>query len=214
MVCSSDLYFAGSVAGAGSTGKNASVSYAIVGSSGPVLTAKMEFEGFTIMDQAFILDTSGNNPKGEGLIGLGPNSGSNVHQALNSKNGDTPLDRIFRDNTSTPNYITIYLGRSDDPTDPFPGDLTIGSPIPGFENVTSQPKLPVFEVSAKSGQHWQTLLDANGIIGPDGKHINTTSHVSGGGKNKLNVIMDSGFSLPQVPKCVFSLMFLAWVHVN
>ena len=52
------------------------------------------------------------------------------------------------------------------------------------------------------------------IIGPDGKHINTTSHVSGGGKNKLNVIMDSGFSLPQVPKCVFPLMFLAWVHVN
>ncbi len=203
---SSDLYVAGNVAGAGNTGKTAKVSYAIGGASGPVLTAKLEFEGFTIMDQAFILDTSGQNPKGEGLIGLGPNFESNVHQVLNSKDGDAPLDRIFRDNTSTPNYITIYLGRSDDPTDPFPGDLTIGSPVPGYENVTSQPKLPVFNVGAKGGQHWQTLLDANGIIGPDGKAINTTSHVSGGGKNKLNVIMDSGFSLPQVPKCVLCVL--------
>ncbi|KAI0093260.1 acid protease [Irpex rosettiformis] len=204
---SSDLYIAGSIAGAGNTGKSAKVSYAIGGASGPVLTAKMDFEGFTIMDQAFILDTSGNNPKGEGLIGLGPNSESNVHQVLNNKNGDTPLDRIFRDNTSTPNFITIYLGRSDDPTDPFPGDLTIGSVVPGYGNITSQPKLPVLDVRAKGGQHWQTLLDANGIIGPDGKPINTTSHVSGGGKNQLNVIMDSGFSLPQVPKSIADAIY-------
>jgi hypothetical protein len=178
------------------------VQYAIGGASGPVLKAKMEFEGFTIMDQAFILDTSGNNPSNEGLLGLGPNSESNVHAALNSKDGDTPLDRIFRDNMSTPNFISVYLGRSDDPTDPFPGDLTVGSLVQGFENVTSQPKLPVFDVRARGGQHWQTLLDEDGIIGPDGNPIHATSHVAGGGKNRLNVIFDTGFSLPQVPKCV------------
>lgn len=154
------------------------------------------------MDQAFILDTSGNNVKGEGLIGLGPNSGSNIHAVLKNSNGDTPLDRIFRQNHSTPNYISIYLGRSDDPTDPFPGDLTIGHPISPFENITSMPKLPVFEVSNKYGQHWQTLVDEDGIIGPDGQPIKAYSRVKNGGKSRLNVIFDTGFSLPQVPKCV------------
>ncbi|KAI0695469.1 aspartic peptidase domain-containing protein [Cytidiella melzeri] len=204
---SSDLYITGSVAGAGNTGKTAAVQYAIGGASGPVLTAKMDFEGFTIMNQAFIYDNSGNNPSGQGLIGLGPGGQSNIHAALNSESGDTPLDRIFRSNTSTPNYITVYLGRSDDPTDPFPGDLTIGSPIPGLENITSQPKLPVTVVKAGSGQHWQALLDADGIIGPDGQPIPVTSHVSGGGKDRLNFIFDTGFSFPQVPKPVADAIY-------
>ena len=154
------------------------------------------------MNQAFIHDTSGSNPRGEGLIGLGPNSGSRIHQVLNSANGDTPLDRIFRQNTSTPNILTIYLGRSDDPTDPFPGDLTIGVPIPDYKNVTSMPKLSVFEVTNGASQHWQAELDVNGVIGPDGQPVKATSHVKGGDKNRLNVIFDSGFSLPQVPKSV------------
>lgn len=199
---SSDLYVAGNVAGAGNTGKKATVNYAIGAASGPILTAKMELEEFTVMNQAFILDQSGNNPKGEGLLGLGPNSGSEVRSVLNNPDGDAPLDRIFRQNTSTPNYLTIYLGRSDDPTDPFPGDLTIGHPVPGFENVTRMPKLPVFEVKDGIGQHWQTLLDVDGIIGPDGQPVQVTSHVKNGGKNRLNAIFDSGFSLPQVPKAV------------
>ena len=160
----------------------------------------MELEEFTVMNQAFILDQSGNNPKGEGLIGLGPNSGSEIHNVLNNPNGDTPLDRIFRQNTSTPNYLTIYLGRSDDPSDPFPGDITIGHPVQGFENVTHMPKLPVVNVNDGLGQHWQALLDADGIIGPDGQPVQVTSHVKNGGKSQLNVIFDSGFSLPQVPK--------------
>ncbi|KAI0341939.1 acid protease [Trametopsis cervina] len=195
---SSDLWVAGKVPGAGSTGKTAKVEYAIGGASGPILTAKMEVEGFTITNQAFILDTSGDNPDGQGLIGLGPNLESSVHTALNSKNGDAPLDRIFRDNMSTPNFLTIYLGRSDDPTNPFPGDITIGSVLEGYENITSQPKLPVSDVRARGGQHWQSVLDTNGILGPDGQHINITSHVSGIGKNQAAVVFDSGFSLNQV----------------
>ena len=56
---------------------------------------------------------SGQNPAGIGLIGLGPNSGSNIFKELNSTVGDAVLDRIFVQNTSTPNYITVNLGRSD-----------------------------------------------------------------------------------------------------
>lgn len=167
---------------------------------GPVLTAKLELEQFTVMNQSFILDQSGNNPAGQGLIGLGPNSGSEIHTVLNNPNGDTPLDRIFRQNTSTPNYLTIYLGRSDDPINPFPGDLTIGQPVQGFENVTSMPQLPVVNVNDGLGQHWQALVDADGIIGPDGQPVQVTSQVKNGDTNRLNTIFDSGFSLPQVPQ--------------
>ena len=110
------------------------------------------------------------------------------------------MDRIFLSNTSTPNYLTTLLGRSDDPTDLYPGNITIGEVLPNFENVTHMPKLPVVEVSVheKDDQHWQILLDKNGITGPDGNVINITSIVDGG--QQLNAVLDTGFSLSQVPR--------------
>lgn len=110
------------------------------------------------------------------------------------------LDRIFRQNLTTPNFLTILLGRSDDPTDTFVGDITVGEVVSPFENITSQPRLPVTEVSARSGQRWTAFLDENGIIGPDGQHIITPKKANG---NRLNVLFDSGFTFPQVSKCVF-----------
>jgi hypothetical protein len=141
------------------------------------------------------------------LIGLGPNRGSNIRQTLNSKDGNSVLDRIFLNDTSTPNYITTLLGRSDDPTDPYPGDITIGELVPGFENVTGMPKLPVAQVSLreKGDQHWQVILDPDGITGPDGKTINATSIVDGG--DQLNVVLDTGFSLTQVPRQIADAIY-------
>lgn len=62
------------------------------------------------------------------------------------------------------------------------------------------PKIPVAEVSVheKGDQHWQILLDKDGITGPDGKPINITSIVDGG--PRLNAVLDTGFSLTQVPR--------------
>lgn len=148
---------------------------------------------------------SSNNAVGTGLIGLGPNYGSQVHSAIGNSSGDTVLDRIFRQNTSTPNYLTILLGRDDDPSDVFPGDLTVGELLPGYESVTSQPKLNVTQVSVNdlADQHWQTLLDANGVIGPDGKAIDIETVVSStSNKKQLTAVFDSGFTLPQVPSYV------------
>jgi hypothetical protein len=138
------------------------------------------------------------------LIGLGPSSGSNILQTIDSSVGNTPLDNIFLQNTSTPNYLTILLGRADD-ENPFPGDLTVGETLAGYDSITSQPHLPVTTVSLSNagGQHWQVLLDDNGAIGPDGKAIPFTSQVTGTTTpNQATVVFDSGFSLPQVPKYV------------
>ena len=83
------------------------------------------------------------NPEGLGLIGLGPNAGSNVFSAMGSSAGAAVVDRIFSQNTSTPNFISALLGRYDDPTDTFPGDITVGDVLEGYEKITSQTKLEV-----------------------------------------------------------------------
>ena len=85
------------------------------------------------------------NTDGLGLIGLGPNKGSNVFSAMGSSAGAAVVDRIFRQNTSTPNFISVLLGRYDDPTDTFPGDITVGDVLDGYSNITSQSKLEVTE---------------------------------------------------------------------
>lgn len=135
--------------------------------------------------------------EGSGIIGLGPGGASEVQDQLGAPKGNPVLDRIFKQNTTTPNYITILLGRAGDPTDTFPGDLTVGELISPFENITSQPKLSVTEMKNRGGQHWTALLDKNGIIGPDGQPIITPKRATG---NRLNVMFDSGFTFPQVSK--------------
>ncbi|KAI1794123.1 acid protease [Ganoderma leucocontextum] len=193
---SSDLYVVGSVNGASDTGKTGSVTYAIGSTKGPIKTATVEFEGFKVDSQVFIEQSvDSQHSAGGGIVGLGPGGASNIQEIVGSSAGDPILDRIFRQNTSTPNYITILLGRAGDPTDTFTGDLTIGEVVSPFNNITSQPKLPVTQMANRNGQHWTAMLDKNGIVGPDGNRMNTTKHATG---NRLAVMFDSGFTFPQV----------------
>ncbi|KAA1469689.1 acid protease [Dentipellis sp. KUC8613] len=183
---SSDLWVAGSVPNAQDTGKSATVNYAI--------------------GQASVQVTpSSSDPQGKGLIGLGPNSGSHIRETLNSAAGDSVIDSIFRQDKSAPNYLTILLSRASDPTDKFPGQITVGEIVPGYENINNQAKVSVTRLSSRNAgdQHWQVLLDENGIIGPDGQPISVQSQVSStSNKKQLTAIFDSGFTLPQVPKAV------------
>ncbi|EKM51672.1 uncharacterized protein PHACADRAFT_261953 [Phanerochaete carnosa HHB-10118-sp] len=208
---SSDLYVTGTVPGSKDTGKSAGVQYAIGQVQGPVMLGELEFAGYSVGDQAYLdVPASTSNIVGTGLVGLGPNNGSQVLQALGNSSGDTVLNRIFQQNTSTPNFLTILLGRDDDPSDNFPGDLTVGEILPGYDAITSQPKLNVslVPVNDEGNQHWQTLLDAGGIIGPDGKAIDVETAVeSTSNKNQLTAVFDSGFSLPQVPASVSEAIY-------
>lgn len=154
------------------------------------------------------LTADSDHKSGEGLIGLGPNTGSEIWTKLGQKTaGAAVVDRIFLQNMTTSNFLTVLLGRSDDPDDRFPGDLTLGELVSGYEAVLNQPKLNVTEVGKKDSQkglqHWQVLLDAQGVVGPDGQVIPLTTGVAGTkNKKKLTAIFDTGFTLPQVPKCV------------
>ncbi|KAL1725508.1 aspartic peptidase domain-containing protein [Schizophyllum commune] len=208
---SSDLWVAGSVNNAKDTGKKSGVTYAVGAVEGPIKTAELEFAGFTIPDQAFIEVTPDKeNPKDKGLIGLGPNSGSNVYVELGSDKGMAVLDSIFTQNTSTPNYITVLLGRLDDPTDTFPGDLTVGSILDNYTDIEKQPKLEVTEVPVRESgdQHFQVLIDAGGIIGPDGKSIKVHTEVDETqNKKQPTAVIDTGFSLSQVPRNVADAIY-------
>jgi hypothetical protein len=147
-----------------------------------------------------------NTPQVPGTLGLGPNSGSRIHTSLNNQpEGDAVLDRIFRQNVSTPNILTVLLGRSNDPTEKYPGDITVGEILQGLENITNQPRVPVTALPAPDAvnQHWQVLLDEDGIIGPNGQPIQVQSSVkSTQNRNQLTAMFDTGFSFPQVPQCV------------
>ncbi len=57
------------------------------------------------------------------------------------------LTHIFETHGLTDNYITFLLDRKGDPTDAFKGQLTISEVVPGFENITSMPKIDVDKVN-------------------------------------------------------------------
>ncbi|KAJ6585306.1 aspartic peptidase domain-containing protein [Mycena capillaripes] len=209
---SSDLWVAGTVSTASDTGKAATISYASGGATGPVKIGSLDFGGFTVPKQAFIeVPPDSDHPEGQGLIGLGPSAGSVIFDEFDAEDeGNTVLDSIFIQDTATPNFITFVLGRLNDPTDVFPGDLTVGEIMSNFSDITNQPKLTVTNVaiSNQANQHFQVLLDANGFIGPDGSSIPITSEVSSTGNRKqATVVIDTGFSLPQVPASVAKAIY-------
>lgn len=158
--------------------------------------------------------SGGDAPDGTGLIGLGPNTGSLVYNALNNTSaGDPPLDNIFRQDLSTPNFVTVLLNRQNDTDETYTGAMTIGEALPQYTNITSQPKVPVsvLQTSISDDQHWSIILDKNGIIGPDGNAIKLTSNATDApdhDSTQMVAIIDTGFSLPQVPAWVLRFYFI------
>ena len=144
-------------------------------------------------------------PEGLGLVGLGPRSGSVVRAAVNSSAGDPPMDRIFSQNTSIPNFISVLLSRPNDTEEAYTGEVTISEILPEFQNISNQPRIPVSVLESKisADQHFSVLLDPDGIIGPDGNAIKTTSNTSlapSHNQSQLQVFFDTGYSLPQLPE--------------
>ncbi|KAI0294677.1 aspartic peptidase domain-containing protein [Multifurca ochricompacta] len=195
---SSDLWAKGPIAAAKDTGVQSGLTYALGAVSGAIKTTQLEFLGYTVPDQAFIeVSPSLDNPPVPGILGLGPNAGSRIHTSLNDQpQGNAVLDHIFQQNVSAPNILTVLLGRSNDPAEKYPGDITVGEILPGLENITSQPK------------HWQVLLDEEGIIGPDGKPIQVQTRVKTTQNQKqLTATLDTGYSFPQVPQEVSNAIY-------
>ncbi|KAG8214531.1 aspartic peptidase domain-containing protein [Butyriboletus roseoflavus] len=205
---SSDLWVSSPVPAALPQKYQTSVSYASGSASGNVMSATLKFAGFSITSQFFIEAPQGNAAAGaNGLIGLGPSSGSSVRALGGSAAANPPLDRIFTSNASVSPLIAILLQRSDDSDEPYPGDLAVGEVLADYQDIFNQPRHPVTLAPLASGQHWQTLLDVNGIIGPNGKPIQIKTQVTGAQTQNATVVFDTGFTLPQVPPYVAQALY-------
>ena len=64
----------------------------------------------------FIVDVvlSVDNLVKQGVLSLGPSSASNVRSCAKSSKGNTPLSCIFKQNTTTPNFLTVVLSQTAD----------------------------------------------------------------------------------------------------
>ncbi|KIJ62532.1 hypothetical protein HYDPIDRAFT_114175 [Hydnomerulius pinastri MD-312] len=206
---SSDLILTNEVPGAVDEHYNETVTFAVGGNTGEVRSGTMEIEDFRIESQYFIDATGQQFPGGaDGLVGLGPSSGSQVRAGGNSASANPFLDQIFLSNDTVENYIAVLLGRSNDPDDPYPGDLSIGDVLPELNDILNTTKHSVTTSGIKFSQHWQILLDENGIIGPNGKPIPITSQVTNTTNPKnATVVFDTGFSLPQVPRYIADALY-------
>ncbi|KAF8555756.1 acid protease [Imleria badia] len=205
---SSDLWVSSPVPNAVPQNFQAGVSYASGSAQGSVMSATFEFAGFTIDSQFFIEAPDGNAATGAGgLIGLGPSSGSSVRAEGHSTAANPPLDRIFTSSNSVPPMIAILLQRSDDPDERYPGDLAIGEVMTDYQDILNQPRLPVTLDPLQGNQHWQTLLDVNGLIGPNGKVIEIKTQVTGAQTPNATVVFDTGFTLPQVSPSIAQALY-------
>ncbi|KAG1901319.1 aspartic peptidase domain-containing protein [Suillus fuscotomentosus] len=203
---SSDLWVTGSIPGATDTVGTAagipSVSFFVSPlrflTSSAVLVANVSSFSTNIHSEGY-----------DGLIGLGPNSGSSIYKKLDGNSGNNPINRIF-EQTSSNDYITMMLSRKGDPGSNITGQFTIGELVPGFENITSMPHLSIEKVYRVTDvdQHWQIVTDKNnGIIGPDGQPIKYSSIAPKAPDGTIVGVLDSGFTLPQVPRTVSDAIY-------
>ncbi|KAF8133716.1 aspartic peptidase domain-containing protein [Boletus edulis] len=206
---SSDFWVSSPVPGAVSQNYSASVSYASGSAEGTVMSATLDFAGFSIDDQFFFVAPNASSLPGGagGLVGLGPSSLSTIRFLGNSSASNPPLDRIFTSNSSVSPFLTVFLQRADDPDEPFPGNLSIGEVLPDYQDILNQPRLPVTISPINGSQHWQTLLDFNGIIGPNGTQIDIKTQVPGVQTQNATIVFDTGFSFSQVPPYVAEALY-------
>ncbi|KAI0315896.1 aspartic peptidase A1 [Amylostereum chailletii] len=208
---SSDLWVAANIPNTSNLGKSISLSYAIGTAQGNVHSATLGFDGFTVEKQAFLLVEDASTFSGDlsktayqGVLGLGPNTGSVIYRKLDAddNSGDAPTFRIFEEKQTKQNYITVLLNRLHDPGNTITGQFAIAELAPGFENITSQPKLVIKDVPTltDADQHWAVLTDEWGVIGPDGEAIKIESIVPRVPDEKLVAVVDSGFTFSQVPR--------------
>jgi len=82
--------------------------------------------------------------------------------------------------------------------------------VPGFESILNMPHLSIEKVYkvTDEDQHWQILTDKDkGIIGPDGQPIQYSSIVPKAPDGQIVGVLDSGFTLPQVPRTVSDAIY-------
>lgn len=66
----------------------------------------------------------------------------------------------------------------------------------------------------RADQHFQVLLDEDGLLGPDGQAIPVHTNIAAApNQNQATAVVDTGFSFPQLPKYVIFISGIRLRHV-
>ncbi|KAF7314598.1 Aspartic peptidase A1 [Mycena kentingensis (nom. inval.)] len=221
---SSDLWvkFPGTPPASKDTGKSLSLNYAVGSASGSIRTVELQFDNFTIPDQAFCASSSHRAPsahlpqyKSPIQAPFPPTPLSMVSLVLDP--ATVPLFSTSSTRPPATRYSTASSKPTKRPKTTSPSSSTgrtaaprarplASSPSPSpqraSKNITSQAKLDVTTVFKllDDQQHWQTLTDKDSVVGPDGTVINIDSAVSKAPDRQLVAVFDSGFTFSQVPR--------------
>ncbi|KAK7692158.1 hypothetical protein QCA50_003777 [Cerrena zonata] len=160
---SSDLFLdttGANLEGAINTGQLGSLTYGDLSQArGNLTLIDVTWGNYTVKNQIFI-NAPGTNATAagtDGLLGLGPPSLSRISTIVDhfnmTVNGNAMLQNIFNLEPDKADFITFRLTRNVAGVSDG-GDFTIGEVVPGYEQVLSTPKLPIY------GDRWLTFMDA------------------------------------------------------
>jgi hypothetical protein len=109
------------------------------------------------------------------------------------------LIHYFQQNPTVDPFFTVGLGRNSTHKDSW---FSVSEIISGWEDVTTQPKIPVALQEEPFHQQWFFLLDEGGFkINDQTVPLPPPTNTSfTGGKNQLLFLADTGFTLPQFPE--------------
>ncbi|KAH9945767.1 aspartic peptidase domain-containing protein [Amylocystis lapponica] len=140
-----------------------------------------------------------------GILGLAFDYDSNVDIELevqwgtNQTLGRTFLSNVFAQNSSSPNMITILLGRASDPEYNTEGVFTIGEYDPELADVANQPQLQRYPNynNISTPPRWSVVMDGMTVNGQAFSF--NTSGVPGVPAGAQVAILDTGYTFPPIP---------------
>lgn len=113
------------------------------------------------------------------------------------------ISNIFAEDASSPNYLSILLGREGDPGGIPEGTFTISELIPGLENITDTPRSYLQGHRVDSGA-WAIQLD--GLI-VNGNHIALNSSVPNTPSGSSLAAIDTGTTYPVLPQYMVDAIY-------
>ncbi|RPD63822.1 acid protease [Lentinus tigrinus ALCF2SS1-6] len=184
------------------TDLHAQLHYGVGEVNGTIKFAEVQIGDFTIKNQAFIIATEVKDldlTDYDGIMGMAFDN-TEIYDKIQGAWGTAaadelaraPITSIFAQDTSRPNNFDVQLGRTSELEDIAEGAFIISDHADDFESVTKAPQLPRFVDS-----HWSIVMDAMLVNGKS--FAFNQSRVAGVPSGKTIAVLDSGFSLPQLP---------------
>ncbi|KAG8776142.1 hypothetical protein FRC12_001077 [Ceratobasidium sp. 428] len=197
---------------------NLTMSYGVGSVVGPIAQINMSLAGFAVANQSFLKvqnyteQVMIDDHLSAGILGLGFDALSHISNYVRGAYSDATWGRgimtnIFDANPTVSKHIAFHLDRLYG-NDTVTGSFDIGTFAPGFEAVNDTAPIPVFTVDSGRLGYWSVLLDAIEINGVN-QTLNSTVTI-GDTKppaGKLSVMLDTGYSSPQIPEDIFHALY-------